>query len=116
MMRKLSAEECKAAIAAGEFAPEITASAPAVAIVLTQSWCPQWMWMKTYLGSFKEDPGIAIFTIEYDRESFFEDFMAFKENVFGNDQVPYVRYYRDGKLVHESNYIDRSGFLRFLNR
>jgi len=42
--------------------------------------------------------------------------MTFKENAFGNDQVPYVRYYRDGKLAHESNYIDKGGFLRFLKR
>jgi len=114
MVRKLSAEECQAAMTAGEFSPGILASAPAVAIILTQSWCPQWMWMKTYLGSFKDDQDIAICTIEYDKESFFEDFMAFKENTFGNDQVPYLRYYRDGKLIHESNYIDKGGFLRFL--
>ncbi len=54
---------------------------------------------------------MAVRYVEYDRESFFEDFMEFKENVFGNRSVPYVRYYRDGELIAESNYISRQGFL-----
>jgi len=54
---------------------------------------------------------IAVRYVEYDKEPFFEDFMEFKEDVFGNRSVPYVRYYRNGELIAESNYISQQGFL-----
>lgn len=113
-MRKLSVGECRAAMASGDFPSAITASAPVVAVALTQSWCPQWTWMKAYLEKFGTEETIAIYWIEYDTEPFFEDFLAFKEGTFGNREIPYLRYYRGGQLFHESNYIDRGGFLRFL--
>jgi hypothetical protein len=116
MIRKLSGEECRAAIATGDFPPAITASAAVVALVLTQSWCPQWTWMNTYLKDLAAEPGIAIYWVEYDQESFYEEFLTFKEETYHNRQIPYIRYYHNGKLVHESNYIDRSGFLRYLKR
>jgi len=114
MVRKLSGEECRAAIASGEFSPAVTASAAMVALVLTQSWCPQWTWMNTYLEDLSSDPEIDVYWVEYDRETFYDEFLSFKEETYGNRQIPYVRYYRNGTLAHESNYIDRKGFLRYL--
>gem|GEM_PF-203780 len=114
MVKKLTEQECRAAIASGDFDSSIKASSPAAAIILTQSWCPQWAWMKRYIEDVAKEAGCDIYWIEYDREPFFDEFLGFKEETFGNDQVPYIRYYRNGALVHESNYIDRSGFLRFL--
>jgi hypothetical protein len=114
-MRKLSKDDCLALLENGEFGPSITGVAEAVAVVLTQSWCPQWAWMRSYLSSLPPDEGSSVFWIEYDLEDFYQPFMNFKERVFGNDQVPYVRYYRGGKLVAESNYIDKGGFLRRLH-
>jgi hypothetical protein len=115
MMRKLSRDECLAAVKNGEFAPALRSAAAAVAIVLTQSWCPQWAWMRSYLEALPPDPSRETFWVEYDREDFFEDFMKFKEEVFKNDQVPYARYYHGGLLVAESNFIDQGGFLRLLS-
>jgi hypothetical protein len=115
MMRKLSRDECFTAMKDGEFAPALRSAAEAVAIVLTQSWCPQWVWMRSYLEALPPDPSREEFWVEYDREDFFEDLMKFKEEVFKNDQVPYVRYYRGGILVAESNFIDQGGFLRLLS-
>ena len=43
-------------------------------------------------SSLPPDEGREVFWVEYDLENFFEPFMKFKETVFGNDQVPYVRY------------------------
>lgn len=111
-MTKLSREACLTAIETGEFGPDITTVSPTVAVVLTQSWCPQWGWMRNYLAKLPEQPGFSLFWIEYDHEDFFEPFMEFKEDRFGNREVPYVRYYRDGRLVKESNSIDQRGFLR----
>jgi hypothetical protein len=114
-MRKLTKGECLSLVNTGEFGSEIIAAALSVAVVLTQSWCPQWTWMRSYLSVFPADPSREIYWVEYDLEDFFEPLMRFKEDVFGNDQVPYVRYYRGGKLAAESNYIDQGGFLRLLS-
>ncbi|MGA2545655.1 MAG: hypothetical protein ABSF43_03860 [Rectinemataceae bacterium] len=113
-MKRLTTENCLALLKEGEFGSSITGAAESVAVVLTQSWCPQWGWMRAYLSSLPPDEGREVFWVEYDLENFFEPFMKFKETVFGNDQVPYVRYYRGGKLAAESNFIDRGGFLRRL--
>jgi hypothetical protein len=114
-MKKLSKEDCLGSMARGEFGPAQLLAADSVAIVLTQSWCPQWSWMRSYLSALPPDAEREIFWIEYDLEDFFEPFVRFKEETFGNDQVPYVRYYRGGTLVAQSNYIDQGGFLRLLS-
>ena len=114
-MRKLAKEDCLDLIERGEFAPSLLGAADAVAVVLTQSWCPQWAWMRSYIAALPPEAGVEIFWVEYDLEEFFGSLMSFKERTFGNDQVPYVRYYRGGKLVAESNYIDQGGFLRLLS-
>lgn len=116
MKRKLSEDDCKTAMRDGEFSAALIASSPSVAVVLTQSWCPQWLWMKSYLGAVAEEEGVDVYWIEYDREPLFEEFRAFKEDAFGNFEIPYVRYYHGGALVRESNYIDKGGFLRCLKR
>jgi hypothetical protein len=113
-MRKLTKEECLGLVREGEFAEGVLKAADTVAVVLTQSWCPQWAWMRSYLAELPPDAGREVFWVEYDREDFFEPIMEFKERVLGNDQVPYVRYYRGGKPAAESNYIDKGGFLRLL--
>jgi hypothetical protein len=114
-VRKLSRKECLALIESGEFGPELIGAADEVAIVLTQSWCPQWAWMRSYLEKLSWGAEREAFWVEYDLEDFFEPLMRFKEATFGNDQVPYVRYYKGGRLVAESNFIDQGGFLRRLS-
>jgi hypothetical protein len=114
-MRKLTKDECFGLLKDGEFAPSLVGAAGAVAVVLTQSWCPQWAWMRSYLAELPPDADREIFWVEYDLEDFFGPFMKFKESSFRNDQVPYVRYYRSGKLAAESNFIDKGGFLRLLS-
>lgn len=111
MVRKLTQDECRYAIENGEFSSELLRTADRIAIVLTQSWCPQWLWMRSYLNAVTSKGDIAIFWLEYDREAFFEEFLAFKENTLGNREVPYVRYYLGGRLSRESNYVDKGGFL-----
>ncbi len=113
-MTKLKTEDCLALIEKGEFSSGVVNAAPKVAIVLTQSWCPQWTWMRAYLEAMPEEESRAFFWVEYDREEFFQELMTFKEETFRNAQIPYVRYYRDGKLVAQSNFIDERGFLRLL--
>ena len=41
-MKRLPTENCLALLKEGEFGSSITGAAESVAVVLTQSWCPQW--------------------------------------------------------------------------
>lgn len=113
--KSLTAEQVRLAMERGEFPPEVIAAGRNVAVIMTQSWCGQWLLMQPWLGGKQrkeEDnrPTVDVFILEYDREPFFEEFLAFKERVFGNDAVPYIRFYRDGRLVKESNAIGRLQF------
>lgn len=117
MVLTLTAQQCEYAIEHAEFENTIIASAPRVAVILTQSWCSQWIRMRAYLNEAESllhaENRLAtmIYYIEYDREPWFEVFMEFKENSFNNREIPYVRYYRNGKLASESNYVSLDGFI-----
>ena len=111
---RLTEAQCRAAMAHGEFGPEVPGSAETVIVALTQSWCPQWAAMSAMLSSLPERPSLRAFFVEYDREPFFEDFMAFKEKTLGNDLVPYLRYYRGGSLARTSNFLDKASLLRII--
>jgi len=113
---KLTAEQCAAAMRDGEFGPEVRAASDLVAVVLTQAWCPQWKMMSFWLDAAVSAAGASAFFVEYDKEDFYEPFMAWKEDVLGNRSVPYVRYYRGGVLVAESNYLSKDGFIANFKR
>ncbi len=106
-MRWIDKEQALAAVRNGEFADDIIRSADRVAVILTQNWCPQWHAMKKFVADFSS---AKIFCLEYDLTDFFDTFREFKEKKFGNDQVPYIRYYRDGILVAESNAVSEAAF------
>ena len=114
MIRKLSEAECLAAVEKGDFDPALV-SGPATAVILTQSWCPQWAAMKAYLPKVDEAlEEVKIYYVEYDIEKWEslenEAFMAFKENTLKNREIPYVRYYLNGVYSRDSNFISMDGF------
>ena len=111
MMRKLSEEDCRACMRDGDFPKAVRSAAPKVAVILTQGWCPQWIRMRGYLEGAALPPDCAVFAFEYDGTAIFEEFLAFKEGKFGNDQIPYVRYYRSGSLSSTGNYAGEAEFL-----
>lgn len=113
---RLTAEQCAQAMRDGDFGPEVRGAADRVAVVLTQAWCPQWVMMARWLGEAVESAGARAFYVEYDREDFYEPFMAWKEDSLGNRLIPYVRYYADGRLVGESNYVGKDAFVAALLR
>ena len=105
------------AITEGEFGEDIRLSAQNVAVVLTQKWCPQWSDLNRTLSSLESDgmpdgSDLFIFELVYDIEPYSTEFMSFKERVFGNYQIPYVRYYQNGSLTAESNWVSRKKFLK----
>jgi glutaredoxin len=120
MIRNLTEDECRYAIDHGDFADSLVKGKAAV-IILTQSWCPQWVAVKSYLeeaekkAAEKTGVDINIYTIEYDiaewRQLGHEDFMTFKEDTFNNREIPYIRYYKDGVFSGDSNYLSLDGFL-----
>jgi hypothetical protein len=114
MLVKLTEAECRAAIRDGDFDPAIRGAAPLTVVCLTQSWCPQWTRMRPFLEELSAEAGAACYYVEYDREPFFDDFRSFKETTYRNGEVPYLRYYRGGTLVRESNYVDRSTFRKLV--
>jgi hypothetical protein len=120
MIRKLTEAECRYALEHGEFESSLI-EGKAAAIVLTQSWCPQWTAMLAYLPEVEKKaaaafpPGINILYVEYDIAEWktltHEAFMGFKEDTYDNREIPYVRYYRDGSFSRDSNYLSLEGFL-----
>ena len=114
MIRRLTENECRAAMEAGDFDAALV-SGPAAAIILTQSWCPQWRSMQAYLPKIEETLGdVKIYYVEYDIEKWQnldnDAFMSFKENTYRNREIPYVRYYKNGVFNRDSNYISFDGF------
>ena len=113
-IRTLTNDQLDALLSEGEFPKSVRLAAPKVVVIMTQDWCGQWATMAAYLPDFADQA--AIFTVEYNLLPDFERIMSFKENVFDNRQVPYVRFYRDGKLVRHSNWLPRGSFAAILGR
>jgi len=116
---ELSREQAAHAMRHGEFDPGVCAAGPQVAVVLTQDWCGQWAAMDDYLTELagrRPELELVVFQLEYNRMDYFQDFLRFKEEVLGNRVIPYVRYYRDGRLVGQSNYVSERQFLSFFEK
>lgn len=103
-------EQALKAIQSGDFDKEILTSAKRVVLVLTQDWCPQWQHMQNWLYSVNTDENVDVYELEYNRVDYFNDFMNFKETKLNNHNVPYLRFYKDGVLYRETNYISQGQF------
>jgi len=98
-----------------EIPSEIRESSSKVAVVLTQSWCPQWMAMRLWLKRLgKKHQDLHVYQLEYDREPWFHEFMQFKEFHLKNDLVPYVMYYINGEFQGDSNFCGEEFFAETL--
>lgn len=114
--KQLAEQEARVAMEQGSLDESVRKADKNVAVVFTQGWCPQWVSMNLWLGSMQRkgepaDLDITIFEFIYDRIPFFREFRQFKESTWGNDLIPYIRYYRDGELIAESNYVPSQRFL-----
>jgi hypothetical protein len=109
---RITREQAFHAIETGEFSADVIASNERVAVLLTQDWCSQWASMKGWIYSLDRD--FYLYELVYNLTPYFNEFRTFKENCWKNGQIPYVRYYRGGKLVAESNYVSREEFLGYL--
>ena len=112
-MKLIEKEQALLAIRFGELGDDIIRSAETVAVILTQSWCPQWHAMKQFASGYVR---ADVYYLEYDLVDCFDAFREFKERVFGNDQIPYIRYYRGGVLTGESNAVSEDLFRLHLDK
>ena len=109
-----SPQEIDAMLAEGEIPVSIRQASDKVAVILTQDWCPQWHDMDRYLPEFADQ--VTVYALSYNRHPRFHELMGFKENTFGNYEVPYLRYYVKGQLITTSNFLPRNTFAALLKR
>jgi hypothetical protein len=117
--QELSRGQAESAMRQGEFDETVRGASPLVAVVLTQDWCGQWTAMDGYLSEMAArcpELELTVFQLEYNRVDYFQEFLRFKEQVLGNAVIPYVRYYQDGRLVGQSNYVSERQFLAFFRK
>jgi len=112
--RLIQREQAMHAISNGEFEADIINSSNRVIIILTQDWCPQWQHMKSWIYRIDVEEDIDIYELEYNKTDYFDDFRSFKENELRNYNVPYLRFYKQGTLYRESNYISEDQFIELL--
>lgn len=116
--KKLTEDQAREAMSTGEFTGSVRASAPRVAVILTQGWCGDWRAMERWLeklprdGTPESDSPIDIYELLYDRIAFFDEFRSFKERVFRNSLIPYVRFYRNGVFLSDSNHLEEQAFFQ----
>jgi hypothetical protein len=113
--RIISKKQALEAIQNSEFGRDVIASNQKVAVVMTQDWCYQWTNMKKWIDSLGDIEGLDIYELVYNTVDYFYDFLNLKEKMWGNDQIPYVRYYSEGLLIHSSNYVGENDFLKVLD-
>ena len=110
-IQQMSDDDARYVIEHKEFSKDILNAGKYVAVVPTQSWCHQWHDMRVWLQKpSAAGTDVAVFYYEYDTTDLFDPFREFKESHWQNDQVPYVRYYRDGVCVQQSNYCSEADF------
>lgn len=115
--KELSQQQARYVMEHGEFDDSVTKADDFVAVVLTQDWCPQSVSMNVWLNSMikKGEPkefNLTIFEFSYDKVDFFDAFRTFKESHFRNQEIPYIRYYKNGRFLEESNYVPSRLFLK----
>ena len=112
---ELTKEQALFAMKNGEFSKDIIASNNRVVIIMTQDWCPQWTNMKSWVYSQEVDYDLDVYELIYNKTDFFNEFMFHKENIWQNHDIPYLRYYKNGQLIKESNYKNQKNFIDILN-
>lgn len=113
--KTIQKEQALYAVENGEFDNGIITSKEIVVIVLTQDWCPQWQNMKSWIYESTEED-IDIYELEYNTTDYFEKFRTFKEEQLGNEHIPYLRFYRNGKMIEETNFISQDRFLGIIGK
>ncbi len=120
IVRELNDDEVRRVMREAELPDDLRRAASRVAAVFTQDWCPDWFVVQRMLRKLAErgtstDTGRAVvYTFAYNKSDLFQEFRRFKEDGWGSYLIPYIRYYRDGQLVAETNRVRESRFASLL--
>lgn len=104
----LTKEDLAETYKTGEFPAHVRTAGERVVVIMTQDWCPQWHDMESWLDRF--DDKVTLYVLVYNIRPDFETILDFKENTWGNREIPYLRYYHKGQLVKETNWLPRTTF------
>ena len=90
-----------------EVSDDIKKSSENVLAIFTQDWCGDWKGLQRELNANKDNSNIdiAIFICMYNESPLYEPFMNFKETVWNNYLIPYLRYYKNGSFVKDTNHL-----------
>lgn len=80
---KMNHQQAGEAVKNADLPGEITGASQAVAVILTQSWCPQWAFMNMSLQGLDNGPDdmdLTIFTYEYDLSPIFQEIHELQGN------------------------------------
>jgi hypothetical protein len=118
-LKDLGPDEIEEAIRNKEFNSRIISSNKKVIVILSQDWCSQWSFMERYLKEMKDSEiktdDYSFYIFIYNKSVHYDEFLNMKENDWSNREIPYLRYYQNGKLVKESNYVGKDTIIKFLN-
>jgi hypothetical protein len=112
--KELTEVQANFAIENGEFGLDVINSIENVVIILTQDWCPQWKNMESWVFNLDINENIDIYYLEYNKVDYYKPFMKYKEKILGNYHIPYIRYYKNGVLKNESNFVYKEQFISLL--
>lgn len=110
----ITKEQALSAVGNGEFGSDVIASAEKTVVIMTQDWCPYWADMSSWLYGLDLQDDIDAYELIYNTVDYFQEFMNFKENTWGNRTIPYLRYYKSGKLIKETNSVSKETFLSIM--
>ncbi len=110
----ITKDQSLSAIKNGEFGRDVISSQNIVIVIMTQDWCPQWIDMKSWVYSIQTDKNIDIYELVYNKTDYFYAFKNFKETRWKNFNIPYIRFYKNGSMYKQTNYISQSEFMNIL--
>lgn len=99
--------DMKAIIEMRELPESIKNSSENVLMIFTQDWCGDWHGLNRELLANEQTSSIdiTIFVCMYNQSGLYESFMKFKETVWKNALIPYLRYYKNGTFIKDSNHL-----------
>lgn len=114
MYRTITDEQIAQTLKDGEFPEAIRNAAEKVVVIMTQDWCHDWHAMEPFLPEFQDQA--AFFLLVYNLHPDFDAIREFKEDVFDNREIPYIRYYHGGQLIAKTNQLPKRTFEALLKR
>lgn len=105
--KEIDDKEMQNIIDTKEVSENIKNASENVLAIFTQDWCGDWKGLERELNNNKDNSNIdiTIFICMYNQSSLYETFMNFKESIWQNELIPYLRYYKNGNFIKDTNHL-----------